>query len=130
MYNQYVHKLAHDAKMMLEALKHVQLSAVSDEDSAVSDEDSAVSDADDDAFEFDGKMYYYHPPNIGNRVRVLWELTPSVGSNIKRHFFEGIIHKKFKKNGKNRYVIRYDDGTDAEDFLNIADFPMKWNFEL
>tara|TARA_B110000908_G_scaffold25325_1_gene29193 strand:+ start:619 stop:993 length:375 start_codon:yes stop_codon:yes gene_type:complete len=123
MYNQYVHQLAHDAKMMLEALKHVQLTEASDED-------SAVSDADDDASEFDGKSYYYHPPKIGNRVRVLWELTPSAGSDIKRHFFEGIIYKKIKKNGKSRYAINYDDGTYDEDYLNIADFPMKWNFVI
>ena len=114
-YNQYVHRLARDAELLLEALNRVKIA------------DSSTSD-DDDMVELDGKKYYYHPPDIDDRVQVLWKLTPTVGSDVSNVFFKGTIQKIIKTKGKIRYVINYDDDTVAEDFLNIADFPKKWNF--
>jgi hypothetical protein len=91
-YNHYVHKLARDAELLLEALKRVKIA-----DSSASDDDS---DEDDDKVEFGGKKYYYHTPNIDDRVRVLWELTPTVGSDVSKSFFKRTVQKRIQKRVK------------------------------
>jgi len=117
-YNQYVRKLTRDAELLLEALKCVK----------IVDHSTSDDDEDDDIIVFGGKKYEYHPPDIDDRVKVLWKLAPTVGSDVSNCFFKGTIQKIIKTKGKIRYVIKYDDDTVAEDFLKLADFPKKWNF--
>lgn len=148
-YNHYVHSLANNAKLLLESLSKTinklpnsdsdELSSSDSDDSSSSDsDDSSSSDSDDsdsnDSHEWEGETYYYHPPKINDRVRILWELKP-VGSNSFR-WYPGKIAKIIKakkprgaKAKKPKYEIKYDDGSTKNDHLKIDDFPAQWNFE-
>jgi len=85
--------------------------------------DTSDNSSGDDVVNINGEQYYYHPPNINERVQLKWSLDD--GGTI---WSVATIKKKTKRGRKIFYTILYDDGQKDRDYLSITDFPEKWRF--
>lgn len=123
-YNQLVHKLVEDTQLLLTAIQKMT-SDVEDtqKNSDTSDEDTSDDSSDDDVVNYNGENYYYHPPQLNEKVQILW-IMASGGTD----WLMATITKKTTNRKKRIYTIRYDGGDMGEDYLNITDFPAKWRF--
>ena len=123
-YNQLVHKLVEDTQLLLTAIQKMT-SDVEDtqKNSDTSDEDTSDDSSDDDVFNYNGENYYYHPPQLNERVQILWRLAGG-GTD----WLMATITKTTTTRKKKFYTIRYDSGDTGEDYLNITEFPAKWRF--
>jgi len=84
-------------------------------------DDSALDyDYDDDSIIWNGKLYYYHPPKVGDKVNALYN---------DGKWYVGTIKKiKRPKNTEPQYEIHYQ----KEKWflvLSIKNFPQKWHFD-
>ena len=85
--------------------------------------DTSDESRDDDVVDYNGKDYFYHPPQHNDRVQILWTMEGG-GTN----WLMATIKKKTKRGRKIFYTIMYDDGQSDRDYLSITDFPGKWRF--
>ena len=123
-YNQLVHKLVEDTELLLTAILKMT-SDVEDtqKNSDTSDEDTSDDACDDDVFKYNGENYHYHPPQLNERVQILWILAGG-GTD----WLVATITKTTTNRKKKIYTIRYDGGYMGEDYLNITEVPAKWRF--
>jgi hypothetical protein len=106
----------------------------SSNDSDSSDSSDSSDDSDDDVEIWNGKKYYYHPPEVNDKVKALWNDGIWYVGTITN------IYPPTKTNKKNRYLVTFDKITldkkkpksRAEKWkleLPIENYPKKWHFE-
>jgi hypothetical protein len=117
-YNQLVRKLVQDTKLLINVSQKMASEGHQETNTDTSDDSSG-----DDVVNINGEQYYYHPPNINERVQLKWSLDD--GGTI---WSVATIKKKTKRGRKIFYTILYDDGQKDRDYLSITDFPEKWRF--
>jgi len=116
-FNQLVRKLIEDTNLLL----NISTKMSSDEASKEATDD----DDDDDVTYYNGKKYYYHPPQIGDKVEILWSLTDD-----DQKWYAGQVTNNRKRNKISVYTITYDNGKTGQDYLSIENFPKNWRFAV
>ena len=110
-FNQLVRKLIEDTNLLL----NISTKMSSDSKEA----------KDDDVTYYNGKKYYYHPPQIGDKVEILWSLTDD-----DQKWYAGQVTTNRKRNKRSIYTITYDNGKTSQDYLSIENFPKNWRFAV
>jgi len=109
-FNQLVRKLIEDTNLLLN----------------ISTKMSSDSKEDDDVTYYNGKKYYYHPPQIGDKVEILWSLT----DDDQKWYAGQVTTTNRKRNKRSIYTITYDNGKTGQDYLSIENFPKNWRFAV
>ena len=101
----------------------------SDSDSDSSDDSEDSDSSDDDVEIWNGKKYYYHPPEVNDKVKTLWDDGIWYVGTITK------IYPPTKTNKKTRYLVTLDkkkSNSRAEKWkleLPIENYPQKWHFD-
>tara|TARA_B110000090_G_scaffold155332_1_gene170674 strand:+ start:562 stop:939 length:378 start_codon:yes stop_codon:yes gene_type:complete len=119
-FNQLVRKLIEDTNLLL----NISTKMSSDEASKEASKE-ATDDDDDDVTYYNGKKYYYHPPQIGDKVEILWSL-----SDDGQKWYAGKVTTHRKRNKRSIYTITYDSGKIDQDYLSTENFPKHWRFAV
>ena len=95
----------------------------SSDDASSSDASSSDTDSDDDVIVYEGRRYDYHPPEVGDRVRVLcppdWYVGEITKTNDKRSYPYTVVFRETAHSKKETYFMA----------LKIEDYPSKWHFQ-
>lgn len=123
-YNQLVRKIVKDTKLLLSVSQKMMSERRGHQETNTDTSDDSYDDSsDDDVYNYNGEKYYYHPPEINERVTILWNLND--GST---NWSVATITKIRRRAGKKMYTVLYESGEVHQDYLRTTDFPEKWRF--
>lgn len=95
----------------------------SSDDVSSSDVSSSDTDSADDVIMYEGRRYFYRPPDIDDRVCVLcppdWYVGEITKTNDKRIYPYTVVFSETAHSKKETYLMA----------LKIEDYPSKWHFQ-
>jgi len=122
-FNQLVVKIVEDTNLLLNVSQKMSSECQGHQGMKDTSDDSSDDSADDDVVNYNGKKYHYHPPELEERVQLLWDWDDG-----NTHWSVGTIISIGGTAKKKKYTIKYESGEVREDYLRIKDFPAKWRF--